>query len=55
MKETFGYVVYFELALCDGYQLIHLTNPVEAYKQNMLALLVKPGYEDKKKNLEERL
>ncbi|MEJ7351202.1 hypothetical protein WL553_13445, partial [Staphylococcus epidermidis] len=28
---------------------------VEAYKQNMFALLGKPGYEDKKKELEDRL
>ena len=42
----------------SGYQLG--VNPfnqpgVEAYKQNMFALLGKPGYEDKKKELEERL
>ncbi|MGX0141022.1 glucose-6-phosphate isomerase [Staphylococcus hominis] len=59
-EETFGYVVYFfELACAmSGYQLG--VNPfnqpgVEAYKQNMFALLGKPGYEDKKKELEERL
>ena len=59
-EETFGYVVYFfELASAmSGYQLG--VNPfnqpgVEAYKQNMFALLGKPGYEDKKKELEERL
>ncbi|MFP4920251.1 glucose-6-phosphate isomerase [Staphylococcus coagulans] len=58
--ETYGYVVYFfELAVAmSGYQLG--VNPfnqpgVEAYKQNMFALLGKPGYEDKKKNLEARL
>ena len=52
--ETFGYLVYFfELACAmSGYQLG--VNPfnqpgVEAYKQNMFALLGKPGYEDKKK------
>ncbi|MCM3786802.1 glucose-6-phosphate isomerase, partial [Staphylococcus aureus] len=28
---------------------------VEAYKQNMFALLGKPGFEDLKKELEERL
>ncbi len=54
-EETFGYVVYFfELACAmSGYQLG--VNPfnqpgVEAYKQNMFALLGKPGFEDKKKN-----
>lgn len=58
--ETFGYLVYFfELACAmSGYQLG--VNPfnqpgVEAYKQNMFALLGKPGYEDKKQELEERL
>lgn len=58
--ETYGYVVYFfELAVAmSGYQLG--VNPfnqpgVEAYKQNMFALLGKPGYEDKKKDLEARL
>lgn len=52
--ETYGYVVYFfELAVAmSGYQLG--VNPfnqpgVEAYKQNMFALLGKPGFEDKKK------
>ena len=51
--ETFGYLVYFfELACAmSGYQLG--VNPfnqpgVEAYKQNMFALLGKPGYEDKR-------
>ena len=58
--ETFGYLVYFfELACAmSGYQLG--VNPfnqpgVEAYKQNMFALLGKPGYEDKKETLEKRL
>ena len=59
-EETFGYVVYFfELACAmSGYQLG--VNPfnqpgVEASKQNMFALLGKPGFEDKKKELENRL
>ena len=59
-EETFGYLVYFfELACAmSGYQLG--VNPfnqpgVEAYKQNMFALLAKPGYEDKKADLEARL
>lgn len=57
---TYGYLVYFfETAVAmSGYQLG--VNPfnqpgVEAYKQNMFALLGKPGFEDKKKELEERL
>ena len=59
-EETFGYLVYFfELACAmSGYQLG--VNPfnqpgVEAYKQNMFALLGKTGYEDKKADLEARL
>lgn len=59
-EETFGYLVYFfELACAmSGYQLG--VNPfnqpgVEAYKQNMFVLLGKPGYEDKKADLEARL
>ncbi|PTF55846.1 glucose-6-phosphate isomerase [Staphylococcus chromogenes] len=57
---TYGYLVYFfETAVAmSGYQLG--VNPfnqpgVEAYKQNIFALLGKPGFEDKKKELEERL
>lgn len=57
---TFGYLVYFFELSCamSGYLLG--VNPfdqpgVEAYKQNMFALLGKPGYEDMKKQLEERL
>ena len=58
--QTFGYLVYFfELACAvSGYMLG--VNPfdqpgVEAYKKNMFALLGKPGYEDMKKALEERI
>lgn len=57
---TFGYLVYFFEKACamSGYLLG--VNPfdqpgVEAYKVNMFALLGKPGYEDKKAELEERL
>lgn len=57
---TFGYLVYFFELSCamSGYLLG--VNPfnqpgVEAYKQNMFALLGKPGYEEKKAALEERL
>ena len=50
---------FFELACAiSGY--ISAVNPfdqpgVESYKKNMFALLGKPGYEDLRKNLEERL
>lgn len=57
---TFGYLVYFFEKACalSGYLLG--VNPfnqpgVEAYKNNMFALLGKPGYENEKKSLEERL
>lgn len=57
---NFGQLVYFfEKALAiSGYILG--VNPfdqpgVEAYKKNMFALLGKPGYEDRKAELEERL
>ena len=57
---NFGYVVYFfEKALAISGYLLGV-NPfdqpgVEAYKKNMFALLGKPGYEDAKAALEERL
>lgn len=57
---TFGYLVYFfEKAVgVSGY--LNGVNPfdqpgVEAYKANMFALLGKPGYEEKKAELEKRL
>jgi len=57
---SFGYLVYFfELACAvSGYMLG--VNPfdqpgVEAYKKNMYALLGKPGYEEHKAALEERM
>jgi glucose-6-phosphate isomerase len=57
---TFGYLVYFFEKACamSGYLLG--VNPfdqpgVEAYKVNMFALLGKPGYEEKKAELEKRL
>ena len=52
-------IYFFELACAiSGYLLA--VNPfdqpgVESYKKNMFALLGKPGYEDMKKKLEERL
>lgn len=58
--STFGYLVYFFEKACaiSGYLLG--VNPfdqpgVEAYKVNMFALLGKPGYEEKKAELEQRL
>ena len=57
---SFGYLVYFFEFACaiSGYMLE--VNPfdqpgVEAYKKNMFALLGKPGYEDMKSKLEERI
>ncbi|WP_010176034.1 glucose-6-phosphate isomerase [Bacillus coahuilensis] len=57
---TFGYLVYFFEKACamSGYLLG--VNPfdqpgVEAYKVNMFALLGKPGFEEKKAELEKRL
>lgn len=57
---TFGYLVYFFEKACaiSGYLLG--VNPfdqpgVEAYKKNMFALLGKPGFENEKAVLEERL
>src|SRR5699024_1899491 len=57
---TFGYLVYFFEKACamSGYLLG--VNPfdqpgVEAYKENMFALLGKPGCEEKKAELEKRL
>ena len=56
----FGYLVYFFEKACglSGYLLG--VNPfdqpgVEAYKKNMFALLGKPGFEDRRKELESRL
>jgi len=57
---TFGYLVYFFELSCalSGYLLG--VNPfdqpgVEAYKENMFALLEKPGFEDKTQLLKKRL
>lgn len=59
-EYSLGYLIYFfELACAiSGYMLG--VNPfnqpgVEAYKKNMFALLGKPGYEDMRAQLEERL
>lgn len=59
-EYNFGYLVYFFEKACamSGYLLG--VNPfdqpgVEAYKVNMFALLGKPGFEEKKAELEKRL
>ncbi len=59
-EKVFGYLVYFFEKACAISGYILGVNPfnqpgVEAYKKNMFALLGKPGYEDLKKELEERL
>lgn len=59
-EKSFGYMVYFFEKACavSGYMLG--VNPfdqpgVESYKKNMFALLGKPGYEDRKAELEAKL
>ncbi len=59
-EENLGRLIYFFEKACaiSGYMLG--VNPfdqpgVESYKKNMFALLGKPGYEDAKASLEERL
>ena len=59
-EESVGRLIYFFEFACglSGYLLG--VNPfdqpgVEAYKKNMFALLGKPGYEDRRAELEARL
>ena len=58
--HSFGFIVYFfELACALSAYMLEV-NPfdqpgVEAYKDNMYALLGKPGYEEKKQALEARM
>ncbi len=59
-EDTLGQIIYFFEKACaiSGYMLG--VNPfnqpgVESYKKNMFALLGKPGYEDQKAALEERI
>ncbi|MFS0647147.1 glucose-6-phosphate isomerase [Siminovitchia sp. 179-K 8D1 HS] len=57
---AFGYLVYFFQKACAMSGNLLGVNPfdqpgVEMYKNNMFALLGKPGYEDRKAELEERL
>lgn len=56
----FGKMVYFFELACGLSGYLNAVNPfdqpgVEAYKKNMFALLGKPGYEEEKARLEERL
>ena len=57
---SMGYLIYFFEFACGVSGYVLGVNPfnqpgVEAYKKNMFALLGKPGYEEQKKELEERL
>ena len=59
-EKSFGYMVYFFEMACAvrGYLLgVNQFNQpgVESYKKNMFALLGKPGYEDQRAALEEKL
>lgn len=59
-EYTLGELIYFFEKACAISGYILQVNPfdqpgVESYKKNMFALLGKPGYEDMKKELEERL
>lgn len=56
---SFGYLVYFFELACGVSGYLLQVNPfnqpgVEAYKKNMFALLGKPGYEELKRELEEK-
>jgi len=58
--ENFGWLVYFFELACGISGYVLGVNPfnqpgVEAYKKNMFALLGKPGYEEQRKVLMERL
>ncbi len=57
---TFGYLVYFFQKACAMSSYLFEVNPfnqpgVEAYKNNMYALLGKPGFEHKQVKLEKKL
>lgn len=59
-EEAFGYLTYFFEKSCAMSALILGVNPfnqpgVEAYKRNMFAFLGKPGYEDLKTQIAQRL
>lgn len=58
--KTLGYLIYFFCYACGISGHLNAVNPfdqqgVEDYKKNMFALLGKPGFEDKKAELESRL
>ncbi len=59
-EETFGYMIYFFEKACAISAYILGVNPfdqpgVEEYKNNMFALLEKPGYEDLLDNLKQQI
>lgn len=59
-EYNLGYLIYFLEKACAVSGYVLGVNPfdqpgVEAYKKNMFALLGKPGYEEQKAQLEERL
>ena len=59
-EENLGYLIYFLEKACAVSGYVLGVNPfdqpgVESYKKNMFALLGKPGYEEEKSKLEERL
>lgn len=59
-EETLGELIYFFEKACGVSAYLNAVNPfdqpgVEAYKKNMFALLGKPGYEEERKKLLERL
>ncbi len=59
-EESVGYMIYFFEKACAVSGYVLGVNPfnqpgVESYKSNMFALLGKPGYEDRKAELEEKL
>ena len=59
-EYTMGHLIFFFEFACGVSGYVLGVNPfnqpgVEAYKKNMFALLGKPGYEEQKKELEERL
>ena len=59
-EASVGYLIYFFEYVCGLSGHLLEVNPfdqpgVEAYKKNMFALLGKPGYEDRKAELEARL
>ena len=58
--HSLGYLVYFFELACAISGYILGVNPfnqpgVEAYKKNMFALLGKPGYEDLRNEIEQRM